>query len=406
MRAALRFNCALFLISWVSGLGAGLIPLQAVETEQSTCVGQGQAVDWLQQAQDAKGPFEQRKTAYEQVLKLCPRVPALYASFSALLLEHHDVPNGIKWARQGLAVAPGNPALSLDLGVGLIADGRPDEAVAVLAKLEPTATNQFYLGLAYRAQQDHRAAQRAFSKAVALNYPDPYIFYVLIEQDRNLRDKEAGLRDFQTLDERFPDTPWLHLLLGDAYSAKNDDSDAQDEYRQALERGKNLPIVHFKLGYIAFKRGEYPAAEQDFRQEIGLNPTFGDACLYLGLSLRRMGKVSEAIPFLQTAVAREPTDPLTYDALAAAQIDSKQLPAALQTLQKGENRFPQDGSFPAQLASVLRRLGRTDEAQQQSQRAEVLSRKGNPLRSTAGTAGSPSPQDGNVSPAPATPPQN
>ena len=55
--------------------------------------------------------------------------------------------------------------------------------------------------MAYRALHNSRAAQQAFAKALAMGYPDSYIFYVLIEQDRELRDQEAGLKDFQTLQE-------------------------------------------------------------------------------------------------------------------------------------------------------------------------------------------------------------
>ena len=311
---------------------------------------------------------------------LCPRAPALYASLSALLLEHQDIQGGLSWARRGLQIAPEDPELSLDLGVGLLAAGQPEEALPVLAELAPTARNQFYLGMTYRARHDYRAAQQAFSKALAMGYSDPYIFYVLIEQDHALGDREAGLRDFQAFNERFPDSPWLHLLLGDAYSAKNDDPQAEDEYRLALKLRPDLPIAHYQLGFIAFKHGNYADAEQQFREEIAVNPTFAKANLYLGATLRRMGKVPESIPFLQQAVARDPTDPLAYNAMATAQMDMNQLPAAEQTLREGARRFPQDGAFPAQLSSVLRRLGRTEEANRQSELALSLSSKGNRMK--------------------------
>lgn len=380
------------LLAVLLGVGGWAAATKAVEArapQQPSCAEQGPAGDWIKQAQDANRSYEQRQTAYEHALGLCPRAPALYASLAVLLLEHQDIQNGLSWARRGLEVAPGDPDLSLDLGVGLLAAGQPEEALPVLGKLAPTARNQFYLGMAYRALRDYRAAQQAFSQALAMGYPDPYLLYVLIEQDKALGDKEAGLRDFRIFNERFPDSPWLHLLLGDAYAAKNLDPQAQDEYRQALKLRPDLPIAHYQLGFIAFKHGNYPAAEQEFRQEIAVNPTFGEADLYLGATLRRMGKVSEAIPFLQQAVARDPTDPLTYNALATAQMDTNQLPAAEQTLREGARRFPQDGAFPAQLSSVLRRLGRTEEAQRQGELAQSLSRKGNPLRSMADTPAAP-----------------
>ena len=95
---------------------------------------------------------------------------------------------------------------------------------------------------------------------------------MLIEQDHALGDREAGLGDFQAFNERFPDSPWLHLLLGDAYSAKNDDPQAEDEYRLALKLRPDLPIAHYQLGFIAFKHGNYADAEQQFRGRSPLIP--------------------------------------------------------------------------------------------------------------------------------------
>jgi tetratricopeptide (TPR) repeat protein len=391
-----RFNelhviSAILLTTLIFLWWAEPISLRADVANLSSCAQTGSARDWVKQAENTNDSYDARKRAYRRALAVCAHDPGLYARLTTLLLEHNDVQSGIDSARRGLEIAPGDPSLTLNLGVGLLAAGHPEQVVPILAKLEPTATSQFYLGMSYRALHNSRAAQRALANALAMGYPDPYIFYVLIEQDRELRDQAAGLKDFQALQERFPNSPWLHLLLGDAYSTKNDDSNAEDEYRQALQLRKNLPIVHFKLGYIAFKRGEYSTAEQYFREETTLNATFGDADLYLGLSLRRLGRVLEAIPYLKEAVVRKPADPLAYDALAAAQLDSNQLKAAEETLRNGAKRFPQDGSFPAQLASVLRRLGRAEEANRESERAELLSRNGNPLKSTARTSDSRSP---------------
>ncbi len=388
-RGVLHSCLLLAVMLGVVGRAAATKTVEARAPQQPSCAEKGPAGDWLKQAQDANRSYEQRKTAYERAVGLCPRAPALYASLSALLLEHQDIQDGLSWARRGLEVAPGDPDLSLDLGVGLLAAGQPEQALPVLAHLAPAGRNQFYLGMAYRALRDHRAAQQAFSQALAMGYPDPYVLYVLIEQDHALGDKEAGLRDVRIFNDRFPDTPWFHLLLGDAYAAKNVDPQAEDEYRQALKLRPDLPIAHYQLGFIAFKHGDYPAAEDQFRQEIAVNPTFAEADLYLGATLRRRGKVAEAIPFLQQAVARDPTDPLTYNALATAQMDTNRLPAAEQTLREGARRFPEDGAFPAQLSAVLRRLGRTEEAKRQAELAQSLSRKGNPVRSMADAAAAP-----------------
>jgi len=63
--------------------------------------------------------------------------------------------------------------------------------------------------------------------------------------------------------------------------------------------------------------------------------------------------------------------------LATAQIQAGKPEDALRTLQEGERRFPQEAAFPAQLASVLRRLGRTIEANSEAEKATRLSKENN-----------------------------
>ena len=147
-----------------------------------------------------------------------------------------------------------------------------------------------------RALRSHKEAQQSFLKAFLLGYNDPYVLYVLIEQDRMLGEKEAGLRDFQTFYERFPNSPWLHMLYGDAYMAKNDDRSAEAEYEQVVKLAPNLPIVQFQLGYIDFKRASYVDAEAHFRKEIASNPVFASPYLYLGATLRRLAKNARPCP--------------------------------------------------------------------------------------------------------------
>ena len=334
----------------------------------------------LQQGEDATQPYAKRKSAYEGAAGTCPHDPSIDVALCALLLEHHEGQSALAWARRGLQVAPGNASLIAYEGIALLLVGRPEEAVAALNKAAPEGKNEFYLGMAYRALREPKQAQQALSHAFATGFEDPYLLYVLIEQDRAAGDKEAGLRDFRTFHDRFPDSPWLHMLYGDAYMARNEDASAEAEYEQVLKLAPNQPAVHFQLGYINFKRANYAAAEENLRKEIAIDPTFADSYLYLGETLRRLGRNSEALPFLKQAVVRDPNNTLAYNGLATAQDEAKQPEEALRTLRAGEKRFPEEAAFPAQLAGLLRRLGRPEEAKKEAEKATLLSRQNNPIK--------------------------
>jgi tetratricopeptide (TPR) repeat protein len=148
----------------------------------------------------------------------------------------------------------------------------------------------------------------------------------------------------------------------------------------------NLPVVHYQLGFIAFKRAEYSRAIAELRKEIAMDPGFGDAYLYLGLSLRRLNSNIEALPVLKKAVALDPNSPLTYRALAAVQSSTNQTAAALETLQTAQKRFPREAAFPAQMAALLKQMGRAQQAERETVLAESLSREGNPIHALPGEA--------------------
>jgi tetratricopeptide (TPR) repeat protein len=389
---------------------AGAAFLQVNHAQSSpadSCLSAPAVQQLVSQGNDNRRPYLDRKKAYKRALELCPREADLYHALAVLTLQGHEFEEDLLWVRRGLKIRPDDPQLQLDEAVALISSGHPEESLPILAHVPSSAGSQFYLGMAQRALGDHKAAQQAFSKALDLGYQDPYVLYVLIEQDRDLHDKEAGLKDFQTLYKRFPDSAWVHVVLGDAYMSRYEDSNAESEYIKALAIDPKLPVIHFQLGSLAFSHNDYSQAAEEFRKEIDLDPAFGDAYLYLGLTLRRQGKNQEAVPILERAVALEPNSPLPYRALAVVQVNTNAIDAASETLRTAKMRFPSEPAFAAQLAVLLKQMGRSEEAAEEATLAESLSRKGNrshqapgaPVQSGEGSIANSQPAAGGTDPA-------
>ena len=312
-------------------------------------------------------------------MELCPNELSLYVEFTTLLVKTQRVQDALIWVERGLSRWPGNVDLSRNLGVVLLAEGRSQQALEVFRLLPSDAQTAFELGMAYRALGDHSNARKELASAYAAGQKDPYILYALVQEDRALKDREGGLKDFATLEHDFPDSGWLHLLIGDAYADRHDPASATREYRAALTAQPSMPIVHFHLGRLAFDRDDFGEAETDFREETRLDPSFPDAYLYLGETLIRRGRNAEAIDELKQAIALNPNSALAYQALATAEEATGEVDAAFAVLRDGQTRFPQDAAFPAQQARLLLRQGRAAEASKQSALAEELSRRNNPM---------------------------
>ena len=263
---------------------------------QGTCENRPAVKRFIQQGNDPAGPYKRRRSAFEQAIRLCPEDPQLYNSLSVLLLKHGAAAAALDCIGRGLR----------NQAVGLLSAGHANESLAILKQLPADAKTEFYIGMAHRRLGAHEAARQALMRAFESGYPDPYVLYVVIEQDRSLGDKKAGLEHFQIFDHRYPNSPFLHLLLGDAHLAQNQDSEAEREYREALKQNSTLPVVHSKLGYLEFTRAHYAEASDLFRKDIALNPGFAESHLYLGLCLRRLGRNNEAISAFEQAIARDP----------------------------------------------------------------------------------------------------
>jgi tetratricopeptide (TPR) repeat protein len=347
-----------------------LIPLAFA---QSSCTEEARIQKLIQKGGDTHSSYDERKRGFEEALRLCRPDTEAYRGLSALSRQHQDLAGALRWIQRGMKAVPNDPDLTGDFAAALLSVGRPQEAVRALTGVQSTARIEFYRGLAYRALRDDRAAQQSFSRAFDMGYEDRYVLYALIEQDRVLGDREAGLRHFTVFSERFPDSPWLHLLLGNAYRSRHDIANAETEYRQAEQRDPNLPVLNYALGRLAFDRADYPTAGENFRKEIELNPGFGEAYLYLGMALRRQGKTADSVPWFAKAAERDPNFAPPYTELASAQIELGKFEDALHTLRTAKQHFPHDPVFPAQLSHLLDGMGRRQEAKKESAIAEKLS---------------------------------
>jgi tetratricopeptide (TPR) repeat protein len=228
------------------------------------------------------------------------------------------------------------------------------------------------MGLDCRSLGEHKSAQKYLAEARDLGLRDPYALYSLIEEDHAVGDKAAGLHHFRLFLTDFPDSPWLHVLYANAYVQKDNDAEARKEYEEALRLKPDLPAVNFRLGFLLFKDGEYIPAAECFRRELALNPSYSDANLFLGQTLRNLGRGEEAIVHLRKAIALDTRSELAYKALVAALGEKGDLNGAVEILRKAEKEFPADPSFPAQLANVLTRLNREEEALKEQEKFRLL----------------------------------
>jgi tetratricopeptide (TPR) repeat protein len=136
-------------------------------------------------------------------------------------------------------------------------------------------------------------------------------------------------------------------------------------------------------GIAAFTAGNRTAARNAFAQAVKDDPKDADPHVYLGRMAREEGDAASAVRELQTAIQLEPQNGTAQRemgahllAQATAQLNSGNLPAALQSLNLARSFYvravefnPSDKQAQGYLGCVLMRLGRVQEANNFMQRA-------------------------------------
>lgn len=296
-----------------------------------------------------------------------------------------------------VAAKPEHVGEWIKLGYALIALGRYAEAERAFrraSQLQPSSSESLVaLASSYYAHFRYNEALDALKRAATLN-PNSAAAYVnmaSIYLERNAFDEaEEATRNALT---REPDTPRYHLLLGKIL-ARSPDSQKRTEARQHLEKalshqkesgGQALTAVdeaevHYQLGVIAQNTGDTDQAVSLWQRAITLNPIQPEIQRDLGRALTKRGatsaeegrrllneyarlqKMRDQERDLRQRVETHPKDGIARFNYGKVLLEQGNTPRAIWELQEAVRLRPQDKEAQQTLIELLRKQGRTDEA--------------------------------------------
>lgn len=177
----------------------------------------------------------------------------------------------------------------------------PDSAKAVFTKgisVNPkSALNYAGLGALDRLDKNSSSAKSNFDKAVAAidkKDTEPYVYigkaYLL---DPN-PDANAAMQVLQKGITANPKekNPELYAALGDAYRSQLKNTEAYDNYTQALAINPKMVSSVVATGVIWKQANNYEDSEKEYRRALGIDPNYGPAYRELAELYLRWGKNS------------------------------------------------------------------------------------------------------------------
>ena len=160
-----------------------------------------------------------------------------------------------------------------------------------------------------------------------------------------------------------------HTSLGFAWHLSGHPSDAEREYRAAIELDRSEWLAHRLLGALLLRRGNYKSAASFLRVAIAQKPAHIGSYDHLYMALQRLDRYEEAIETADEgiaaakkhlAAAHDDQEARLSMALLHARIGAHD--AARETVAEARALYPKDGYTSFQSACVLAVLGDLEEA--------------------------------------------
>lgn len=187
-----------------------------------------------------------------------------------------------------------------------------------------------------------------------------------------------------------PDSPRIHILLGDAYRENKNVFEAEAEYKKAIRLQPNLLAAHLGLARVYWEASEDDKAVLELNKVLELNPLDPEGAYMMGEILMTRHQYAEAMPLLSLALkGTESSLPRVHALRAkviAAQGRTTEAVAELKLALDGDR----DGSYHYQMYQLYKKLGNASAAADALQKSESLrkaSDRKNAAPSTPGRSG-------------------
>jgi tetratricopeptide (TPR) repeat protein len=321
----------------------------------------------LHQAGDLAGAVRE----YEAFLKGHPDIADVRSNLGAAYVSLGLLDKGIAEYRRALKLGNATDATTVrfNLGLAYYKAARLPEATAalsrVLAARPDNKSAALLLATCHLSAGNSRKAIDLLSPLEGSYGGDRAFAYLLgtaliregdLQRGQKLID--VVLRDGDSAEARF--------MMGTAHLQRGDAPAAAEEFRRALELNPKLPSVNTFLGKSLSQMSRADEAAECFRKELALNPNDHDANLLLGMHLHKAEqKYDEALAHYQRALRARPGSANARFQIGLVYLLTDRTDEALALIEGVVNDVPDFLEGHATLTRLYYRLGRREDAERQ-----------------------------------------
>jgi tetratricopeptide (TPR) repeat protein len=272
------------------------------------------------------------------------------------------------------------PQDELNQALHLIQSGKRRAALAVLqravAQPDHAEEARFLLGATHFELRDYSAALQSLA-GMETSLHAERVLYMQEESSRLTGQAEQARRAFHELNTRFPNGPWIHMLMAAAYETQAQPEKAIAEYQEALSADATQPNVRFALGYLYWRANDTEQARSWLTRELTVTPCHSLANYYLGETARADRDLSGAEAYYRKAIACDSQYGEAHLRLGTLLANSNKVPEALRELRTASVLMPDASAPHYQLGSLYRRLGQPAKAEAEYATVRAMKAKSN-----------------------------
>ena len=333
-------------------------------------------------ALEQSGQNAEAEQAWSAITKTDPQNAEALAHLGLLEARQEHYETAIGYYRKASAVNPELPGLQMNMGLALFKAAQfPDAIRSFTAELkkrpgDPRLT--ILLGMAHYGMKDYLVAIPYLQRAAEQDPQSVALRITLAQSCMRSKQYQCALNVCKQILALKSDSADAAMIAGEALDQMGDKAGAVRALRASLEANSRQPDLHFGLGYLLWTENKWPEAANEFQLEIENNPGHLKARIYLSDSWVQQGEFEKALPELEKLVAANGSEPIVHRDLGIIYAHSGRNEDAIREIRMAEQSDPEDLESRARLARLYQLIGKREEVNAELEAARRL-----PLRSHA-----------------------
>ena len=312
------------------------------------------------------GQLDKAETAYEQLSKDHPKSFQLNYQYARILVLRHKDAQVPAVSAVLEKLGPNSPQTHIVQSSILVDAGKIDAAMDNLKKAVADTPDDAQLHLAYakvaltKGVMDVASTQ--FHEAARLNPRSIEAQAGLAQIAERSHDTAGLLQAAQAAITLEPNYAPAYMWRASAEAAQKQFPQAQVDVQTSLQKQPDNPEAYVELGEVYAAQQRFPDAIAQLEKADDLAPGFMPAVVELVKIYSFQKAPAKAIAFIQSQIAKVPSNPLLYVVLADIQGQTGDLPGAATSSQKAYQLAPDNHDVVVAYSRSLVSLGHPEQA--------------------------------------------